>query len=157
TISKSNQDMFDATFQMDAETGHKADEIITEYKGRFEKFDLRGALNALLELADYGNELMSSREPWALAKRAATETEAGKEFVEIMSSLINIVYYISVLLYPFSPDASKRALSYFEVAKDPDMKMLSKRPKPDFSAEITPIFSKVGKEALAKLERQERR
>ncbi|MDE1868747.1 MAG: methionine--tRNA ligase [Candidatus Micrarchaeota archaeon] len=155
TISKNNSDRIDETAKIDAETGHKADEIITEYRDRFEKFDLRGALNALLELADYGNELMSSKEPWALAKKAAADSAAEKEFTEIMGSLLNLVYYVSVLLYPFSPDASGKALSYFGIMKEPDMKLLSKRAKPDLSLEITPIFSKVSKEALAKLEKQE--
>jgi methionyl-tRNA synthetase len=70
-----------------------------------------------------------------------------------MSSLLKIAYNLSVLLWPFTPASSMKALSYFGIENEPLLDDLNNNPKPDLDKEITPLFSKLTDEKLEKIER----
>ena len=125
--------------------------MIKRYRDNFDSIKLREAQRALIDLAEVGNALVNATEPWALAKAAPTDEKKEKEFSEVMGKLIRIIYSISVLLYPFTPEASKKALAYFGQASS-SIDMLSAPINIDFGLEPKPIFKKLEPPDLGKFE-----
>lgn len=151
TIAKNNRSLLEGAHAISDAYKNKSKDIIERYSASFDKMALREALRALVDLADYGNEIMSAEEPWTLAKKAGEDSSAARRFKEVIDSLLNITYYVSVLLWPFAPKASRKALSYFGIDADPSMGLLESEAKPNLDAEITPIFSKIDAKKMDEL------
>ncbi|MDE1832971.1 MAG: methionine--tRNA ligase [Candidatus Micrarchaeota archaeon] len=130
-----------------------AEKIVKRYMDHFNKFELREALHALVELADYGNELMSKTEPWKLAKMAAQSPGSKEEFSTIMNALVEIIYKMGIMLHPFSPTASAVAMSFFGIKGQPEFAMFGHPHEVDYSVEIKPIFEKITEKQVAMLEK----
>ena len=128
------------------------DAIVNNYRDNFERIRLREALRNLVELADLGNSIMSLEQPWVLASKAKSDQEAAAKFSSIMADLLAITYRMCILLWPFAPASSARALRYFGFTGEPSMSMLSETPKQDLAMEIKPIFQKIQKETIEKLD-----
>lgn len=82
----------------DNKTIEQAEEIVGDYRECFENHDIKGALDRALELARLGDQYLSEEEPW--------NNEERREAV--LQAAIQIVRGLGVLLYPFTPEASKR-------------------------------------------------
>lgn len=153
TIAKSNKELIERMGR--AELGNEREavnKIIGDYKSNFEEMHLREALYALVSLAEFGNAKMSSDQPWNQLKLKDRE-DGEKRFIAAMGPLLKIAYDLSVLLWPFTPDASMKALSYFGMEKEPLLDDLDNNPKPDFGKEIKPLFNKLTDEQIQKLEK----
>ncbi len=150
TLAKNNRKLLDATA---AKPPEAVDALIEQYMRDFASIKIREALHDVVGIADIGNEIMSREEPWALAKLAVSSEEAASRFADTMTTLIDIVHKLGVLLYPFTPKASSDILSYFSLDGAPSFDMLAKLPALDFSKEVRPIFRKVTSSEIAKMEK----
>jgi methionyl-tRNA synthetase len=128
----------------------KVQKIIKKYEDAFAKMQIKKAVAEVVALAELGNEIMSTKEPWLLVKKAKDNASHAREFTKIFSELIAITYALAVLIYPFTPRASRELLSYFG-KQDPNMKMLEDPVNINFSLEPKPLFHKIGKDEMEKL------
>jgi methionyl-tRNA synthetase len=153
TIVSTNPSSIGANPKLGSDYSEKVEKIIARYMECFERIRLREALSALLELSDLGNTIMSKEEPWMLAKKADTESQA--RFRSVMESLMVIIYSMSVMLWPFTPTASERALGYIGEKQKPSFAMLFKAQKegvkPTISKEFKPLFSKLVDEQIKQM------
>ncbi|MCL5262546.1 MAG: class I tRNA ligase family protein, partial [Candidatus Marsarchaeota archaeon] len=150
TLAKNNRKLLDATA---AKLPEAVDTLIEQYMRDFASIKIREALHDVVGIADIGNEIMSREEPWALAKLAVSSEEAARRFADTMTTLIDMVHKLGVLLYPFTPKASSDILSYFGIDSAPSFDMLAKLPALDLSKEVRPIFRKVTSSEIAKMEK----
>ena len=155
-IAKNNASVLGASgkegaIEIDAGAYDDISGIINGYKANFDKLNIREALRDATALAALGNELMSSSEPWALAKRAASDVKAKEDFVSIVHKLLRIVFDLGVLLYPFTPSASSKILGYFGIDGVPSINLLDLRATLDTSKEIDILFSKITDKEMDKL------
>lgn len=151
TIAKAHSQMI-REIRMDSNNLKEVNRIISEYKSSFDNMKLREALHSVFELADYGNALMSTHQPWALVKK--DEEAAITEFSNVMGTLISIIYRMSIMLWPFAPSASRKALSYLDFRKSPLLIDLDGRlDRVNFNKDLVPIFSKITDEQLEALEK----
>ncbi|MDE1810813.1 MAG: methionine--tRNA ligase [Candidatus Micrarchaeota archaeon] len=142
-ITKSNPGKYEA----------EVEKMTKRYLEHFDRFGLREALHDLVALADYGNELMSTTEPWKLAKIAAESKDAASEFSSIMNALIDIIYKLGIMLHPFAPSASTAATSYFGITGQPHIRMFGTPHEINYSMEIKPIFGKITDAQIEMLEK----
>ncbi len=140
-LAKSNKELINKDIKVSGE--ERISKILDKYRDSFDKLQLKKAVGAVVELADLGNEIMSKKEPWILAKKAKENVAHAKEFTEIFDSLIAITYSLAIALYPFTPKASKELLRYFSIKSEPTLKLLSDPVNLDFSAEPKPLFQKM--------------
>jgi len=153
TIAKNNKELINSMEKVELGNEKEAiNKILDDYKSNFENMHMREALYALISLAEFGNAKMSNDQPWNQLKWKEKE-EGEKRFISTMSSLLKIAYNLSVLLWPFTPASSMKALSYFGIENEPLLDDLNNNPKPDLDKEITPLFSKLTDEKLEKIER----
>ncbi|MEM3841108.1 MAG: methionine--tRNA ligase [Candidatus Micrarchaeaceae archaeon] len=127
-----------------AYTDSKSAEIVSEYRQNFSKQRIKEALGNLLSMATYGNELMSSMQPWNMIK-SGNAADAAKT----ISQLLGVVRCIGVLLYPFCPRSSNAILKVF--GAEPDFASLDKESAPNITEQPLPLFSKFGKDEEEKL------
>ncbi len=103
-----------------AEAGDKLRMALDSYRENFENARMRESLKRIVELADYGNEIMSMKRPWELAKAG----DAG-QFSAVMSDVLHICKYIGVMIWPYTPKASAAILYNFGIRSEPRLSMLS--------------------------------
>ena len=151
-IYKKNFDLIDESVEPDQELIDKVEKLEADYVLRFESIELREALHAAIELAEYGNMLMSKYQPWALVKN--NNKEKSIELSKIMNLEKLIIYKLGILLWPFTPKASRNILSYFGIDKDPLLEMLDVEYDKIkiVDKEIKQIFSKLTEEQKKKFE-----
>jgi len=151
-IYKKNFDLIDESIEPDQELIDKVEKLEADYVLRFESIELREALHAAIELAEYGNMLMSKYQPWTLVKN--NKKEKSIELSKIMNLEKLIIYKLGILLWPFTPKASRNILSYFGIDKDPLLEMLDVEYDKIriVDKEIKQIFSKLTEEQKKKFE-----
>ena len=150
-LSKSNRFLAEGEVSADADTNVK--KIVREYRDAFGKLQLKKAIGVVVKLADLGNRIMSSKEPWTLVKKAREDAKAEKQTRKIFSELLAITYTLGILLYPFAPKASAELLAYFGVKSEPTFEMLGQKVRPDLEAEPKPIFQKMTGKEMERLEK----
>lgn len=150
-LSKSNKFLINENISVDGEERIK--KIFGKYCDAFDSLQLKKAIGAVVELADLGNGIMSKREPWILAKKARDDAKSEKEARKIFSSLLATIYTLGVLLYPFTPKASAKLLSYFGVSTEPSFKLLEEKIKPNLEEEPQPLFQKMTSKEIEKLKK----
>jgi len=150
TIYGANRGMISGS-EAEAASISKAKSIISEYIAEFDAINMRNALHKVIGLSELGNEVMSSTEPWKLAK--AEDANSKKEFSKIMVSLRQIVYDLGIMLWPFAPDAASKILDYFGVDAQPKIKMLENVPDIDTGKPPKAIFSKITEKERKKFEK----
>lgn len=150
TIARSNSE-YVGKIAMSSDYKDRIDSIITKYKSNFESINLREALHNLIDLAEEGNSLISSSEPWKMRKNLS-DADVRNKFSEVMGNLIYTVYAIGILSYPFIPKASHDILDYFGISCNPKMDLFEKEINLNYSKEVIPIFKKATKEQIEKLE-----
>lgn len=121
------------------------------YVASFEELRLKKVVAAVVSLAEQGNRIMSEKEPWLLAKSAKTDAKAAKKASEIFSSLLAITYALGVMLYPFTPEASRKLLAHFKVVAEPALGLLDNAIELDTGKEPKPLFEKLTLKDLEKL------
>ncbi len=121
------------------------------YDEGFGSLNMRDAIYAVVELATLGNTMLNEREPWSLAKAMKSDAAKKEEFVQVMNSLVQIVYSIGILVHPFAPNASSNILSYFSISDPPSADMLDRDITVATDREIKPIFQKMTEDQLAAL------
>jgi len=139
-----------------AEPSPKIKSTIEKYVGsynlHFEKIQMREALRDVIELASKGNEMMSAKEPWKLAKSGSEPDR--KDFWSVLTDLLYMARAVSVMLWPFTPSASSKALAYFNIEPSkPQLSILESPLQLDISIEIKSIFNKITEVEKAKLEK----
>jgi len=128
------------------------EKYVGSYNLHFEKIQMREALRDVIELASKGNEMMSAKEPWKLAK-SDSETDR-KDFWSVLTDLLYMARAVSVMLWPFTPSASSKALAYFNIEPSkPQLSILESPLQLDISIEIKSIFNKITEVEKAKLEK----
>lgn len=150
TLIKANQDVFDEAAQSQQESIDALDALYKNYVKYFDKIELREALKTVVAIADLGNALISDKEPWITAKAAKGDQQAAAEFSSTMVTLTNIAYYVALLLYPFIPESSKKALEYFGI-ENPKLEDISKAPRLKLEKGIKPIFEKLTDQQIKKI------
>ncbi len=142
-LSQENKDLISKSAKPIKKHIDEADKITEKYKSSFDIFALREALQAVVELSTLGNSIMGNYQPWVLAKKAESDKKAKEELSEQMATLQKIIFRMGVLLWPFTPSASKKILAYFNVNEDPTTDLLKEDKTADLSKTITPIFKKL--------------
>jgi methionyl-tRNA synthetase len=74
-------------------------DLWSRYSKAMDTFDLSGALQYALLLADEGNRMIDDRKPWALK---------GEEKKLVLSKLAELLRHLSLMLLPFIPETAKR-------------------------------------------------
>jgi methionyl-tRNA synthetase len=82
--------------------------IIGNYINNFYSFKYRNAIVCTGSLAELGNKILNTNEPWKLYK---SDSESAKK---IMNKCIYISYLIIKLLLPITPRTCERLLSHFK-------------------------------------------
>ncbi len=150
-LSKSNK--FLAEGEVSAKDDANVKKIVKEYRNAFDKLQLKRAIGTVVKLADLGNRIMSSKEPWTLVKKAREDAKVEKQTRKIFSELLAITYALGILLYPFAPKASAELLAYFGIKSEPTLEMLDQKVKPNLEAEPKPIFQKMTGKEIEKLQK----
>ena len=84
------------------------EEVKEKYKKNIDSFALHEALGNIWELISFADKYLDDRKPWAAVKHNE------KEFLEIMTNLVFMVYTIwAFLLEPFMPETAKKIRDYF--------------------------------------------
>ncbi len=121
------------------------DSIQEKYIDYFEKINLKAALQQVIAMAELGNQIMSSEEPWKIKDKA--------KLSEVLSALSKVVYSCAIMLWPFTPNASKNILAYYGINDEPKIEQLKGLPSLaiENGSEIKPIFRKMGEEQIKAL------
>jgi methionyl-tRNA synthetase len=85
----------------DEEVEEKALKVVDEYIEAFENKELQEALDRAIEIARMGDQYLSEEEPW--------NNEARRE--ETIHLALHLIRALGVMLYPFTPEASKKIAS----------------------------------------------
>ncbi len=156
-IVKNNASLLDSAEGM-VDIG-KADasisKIIASYTENFDKLNIREALADATALAALGNEIMSSKEPWMLAKNSPTDPRARAEFQDVVRKLLRIVFDAGVLLYPFTPFAASKVLDYFGIKGMPSLDLLDSDAQFDTRKHVEILFSKITEREMEQLKKFE--
>lgn len=83
---------------------------------QFQEFDLNESLNLLIRFAHRLNQYFSLFEPWILVKKDL------KAASNVLYTAIESIRILSIMLYPFIPDASLRMMSIFSMT-DVDLRL----------------------------------
>ncbi|MDE1850356.1 MAG: methionine--tRNA ligase [Candidatus Micrarchaeota archaeon] len=151
TLIKSNFDGAVPKGKLIAEIGTQIEEKTAKYQVNFERIDIREALRSVVELAGVGNTLMSSTEPWKLAKSA--DPADYQKMADILYSCVNIVYRLGILLHPFTPSASSEILKTFrsEARMEFVERTLEGGMKLDLE-KVAPLFHKLTDDEIKRIE-----
>jgi methionyl-tRNA synthetase len=85
----------------DEEVEEKVLNVVDEYIEAFENKELQEALDRAIEIARMGDQYLSEEEPW--------NNEARRE--ETIHLTLHLIRALGVMLYPFTPEASKKIAS----------------------------------------------
>ena len=129
--------------------------LVKAYSGHMGALRIRAALRTVVELADMGNALMSNEKPWELLLAAGNESADSIRLRNLMSALAHMAYAVALMLWPFTPEASARALAHFGVADTavPQLSSAGRLPMPHLEKRLSPMFRKIGEGEIRKMER----
>ncbi len=122
-----------------------------EYVRNFKKIRIREALRNAIDIASLGNTFISKTEPWNLAK--SNDENSKARIGNIAYLLLDAIFKLGNMLYPFVPDASKKVLSIFN-EQTPEASCLMSELRSGAKLNIVkpePLFKKIGEEEIAKL------
>jgi len=94
------------------EVKNKINEKFRAYKAGIENFSLHEAVADVWELIGFADKYMDDRKPWAAIKHDE------KEFLEIMTNLVAIIYNVAWMLLPFMPETADKIFESFGADKD---------------------------------------
>ena len=149
TIAKSNSTHL-KEIKTSGDYKDKESKLIKNYEDNFNNINIREALHDLIDLAELGNSLISTTEPWKLAKKL-DDKDIESKFKEILGNLITTVYHIGILSYPFIPKASSEILSYFNIEGIPKFAQMEDGITVNYEKPVKPLFEKLSKDKIDKL------
>ncbi|MEZ4087564.1 MAG: methionine--tRNA ligase [Candidatus Gracilibacteria bacterium] len=82
----------------------KVGEVWSGYEEAMAEFDLKKALEHVVDLGMYANKYVEETQPWALAK------EDQDTLAEVMYNLVEMVRHLAYLLMPFIPSTTAKML-----------------------------------------------
>lgn len=85
---------------------------VLAYNEKFEKFDIKGACEEMMNVANFANKYIDDKKPWVMAK----EEQYG--LAEVMYDLLELVRVIAVLMQPILPHASSRIAEKLDLDVD---------------------------------------
>jgi methionyl-tRNA synthetase len=77
-----------------------------QLQGAMEEFAFQRALGALWEFIAEVNRFVDTTQPWQLAKRSATDGEAGEQLKAVLYALGESLRLLGIVLDPFLPEAA---------------------------------------------------
>ena len=95
-ISKSGNEF------MDKELFDLCTTTVEEVERKFDYYEVTEAIEAVIRLVDTTNKYVNDKAPWALAKTDLIECE------KVLYSVLEVMKYTSVLLFPVIPNISQR-------------------------------------------------
>lgn len=139
-------------FDGNVETSRLDKDFIKEIKkdeddiiSAFEKVKEKDALHLIMELSDKGNKYFQDHEPWKLIKE--NEQEAKK----VLGTLALLVKDLSILIAPYMPSTSEKALSFFSL-KDQNFSNLLEPLNKDIKVEkIEHLFDRIDDNKIKEL------
>lgn len=137
TIAKRNKGIIE-NIVIDEEYSKEVESIIKRYIEDFDSIHIREALKDIVKLADLGNVIMSNKKPWELI-----DTDKSK-FLSIIGTVLKICKYISIMIWPFTPCASIKALKHFGIDETPKLSMMREFTKFYADLEESQMFFKMG-------------
>jgi len=124
-----------------------------EYLKNFKSVKIREALKNILEIASIGNSFISNTEPWTLAKK--DDEKARQKLGNIVYILLDTVFKLGNMLYPFIPEASSKILALFNQSS-PRSSCLESSLRGGSKLNIKkpePLFKKIGEEEIEKFKK----
>ena len=121
------------------EIGNKLRTVLDGYVRNFENVKMRESLRCVVELADLGNEIMSAKMPWELAK-----CNDAEGFSAVMNDVLHICKYVGVMLWPYAPKAGSMILQNFGIKTEPQFGVLEDSLGFIPNNEPVQLFSKIG-------------
>ncbi|MFP3278995.1 MAG: methionine--tRNA ligase [Candidatus Micrarchaeota archaeon] len=126
---------------------------VKEYFKNFKSIKIREALKNILEIASIGNSFISNTEPWALAKKDDEKTK--QKLGNIVYILLDTVFKLGNMLYPFVPETSSKILAFFNESS-PHASCLESNLRSGSKLNINkpqPLFKKIGEEEIEKFKK----
>ena len=104
---------FDGTPAVDVsdDVAARIDEAVDEFHDAVNEYDLRGASEAGVRLARFGNEYIQGHEPWKLE-------DGGDEQAQVIRDCVQVAKAVAVLMEPFMPEKAERAFSQLGESAD---------------------------------------
>jgi len=87
----------------------KVAEVWNDYEASIKDFDLKKALEAIVELGFFANKYVEDTKPWVLAK------EDQEKLKDVMYDLLEIIRHLGLMLLPFLPASAEKILNYLGV------------------------------------------
>jgi methionyl-tRNA synthetase len=90
----------------DDEMRTKIDSSWADYRVRMATFDIKGAIEVMLELARHANAYVEENKPWALAK----DPDSAERLAVVMGNLVRFCRAVGDMLKPIVPETAERVL-----------------------------------------------
>jgi methionyl-tRNA synthetase len=87
----------------------EAEKVWKEYDRAIAAFDLKKALEQVVEFSSYANKFVDDTKPWVLAKGDQ------KELARVIYALLEMIRQIAMMLLPFLPETSGKILAYMGI------------------------------------------
>jgi len=98
--------------KIDPQIENKIKNTFTTAAKLIEQTHFRNALKEIFTLAHFGNRYIDQKEPWRVIKKNKDKCE------EILFNVLQIIYALSILLYPFLPRSSEKLFKLFSIRKE---------------------------------------
>jgi len=124
----------------------RIDDAVDEFSAAVNDYDLRGASEAGVKLARFGNEYIQRNEPWKLE-------DGGDEQAQVIRDCVQVAKATAVLVEPFMPEKAERAFS--QLGEDGDVHAVTlsaAQGAPGAFAEPDELFDQVEDERVEELE-----
>ena len=97
------------TSEIDTEVSDKINSTFEKVSELILSAKFREALKTIFELAQFGNQYIDKKEPWKIIKEDRDACE------KTLYNVLQIIYNLSILLYPFLPFSSEKIFSLLNV------------------------------------------
>ncbi|MBU1152321.1 methionine--tRNA ligase [Patescibacteria group bacterium] len=91
------------------EFGRKVEELLGKYHAGVMKFNLKVALETVVELINFGNKYIDDKKPWVMAKEDDSEIEV------VLYNLLELLRFAAYMLKPIVPKVSEKILGRLDV------------------------------------------
>lgn len=85
----------------------QVDEKLKAYKANIENFTLHEAVANVWELISFADKYLDDKKPWAAIRHDE------KEFLEIMTNLVEVIHSVAWMLLPFMPETAEKIAKIF--------------------------------------------
>ncbi|MHC1626528.1 MAG: methionine--tRNA ligase [Methanoculleaceae archaeon] len=123
---------------------------INSVDGCMREFDFKGAVDAIMSLAAFGNTYIQKNAPWKVIRTDPAAAAA------IMRNCLQLVHALALLIEPVMPDAAQRVwegLGYDDILGDHSIQEALDPVRTGKIPTPSTVFEKIDDETLGKLER----